>query len=448
MAGARTGGEILADQIAAFGGETLFTSAGARAFLGLLDGALAAPRARPGRHLPPRGRRGEHWPRPGASSRHAGALRGHAGARGDQCSNGVHTAVQDSTPMILLIGQVARAQRDREAFQEVDYRAMFSHRSPSGSQRSTTRARTRSISPAPGPSRRRAAPARWCSPCPRTMLAETRRWPTPHPRPFACPAPDIDTMARLGEALATSERPLLRARRAPAGSGRGRRPRRRNGPSSRPARGHRSAVRTSSTTPTPTTPACSASVRCPSLPRAVREKVDLLIVVGARMGEITTGGYTLLDIPSPRMRLAHVHPAPDEIAGSTAPTSPSHPRRKTSSTLSRSARDRPDRSGWTARLRSAARPWCVPTDGARKGEPSAVSSVHLGEVPPRKTPSSRTARGNLRRLGAPLPPLPRLANATRPHLGVDGLRRAPPPSPRSSAIPAARSSPSPATAAS
>src|SRR3546814_6913627 len=38
---------------------------------------------------------------------------------------GVHTARQDSTPMVLFIGHVARGDRDREAFQEVDYRAMF-----------------------------------------------------------------------------------------------------------------------------------------------------------------------------------------------------------------------------------------------------------------------------------------------------------------------------------
>src|SRR3984957_20023574 len=40
-------------------------------------------------------------------------------------SIGVHTAFQDSTPMILLIGQVARNARDREGFQEIDFRAMF-----------------------------------------------------------------------------------------------------------------------------------------------------------------------------------------------------------------------------------------------------------------------------------------------------------------------------------
>ena len=40
-------------------------------------------------------------------------------------SAGVHIAFQDSTPMILFVGQVPTTQRDREAFQEVDYRAMF-----------------------------------------------------------------------------------------------------------------------------------------------------------------------------------------------------------------------------------------------------------------------------------------------------------------------------------
>ena len=40
-------------------------------------------------------------------------------------SGGVHVAMQDSTPMVLFVGQIARGHRDREAFQEVDYRAMF-----------------------------------------------------------------------------------------------------------------------------------------------------------------------------------------------------------------------------------------------------------------------------------------------------------------------------------
>ena len=52
-------------------------------------------------------------------------------------SIGLHTAFQDSTPMILLIGQVARDQAEREAFQEIDFRRMFGP-SPNGWRRSTT----------------------------------------------------------------------------------------------------------------------------------------------------------------------------------------------------------------------------------------------------------------------------------------------------------------------
>ena len=62
-----------------------------------------------------------------------GKLTGKAGVafvtRGPGATNasaGVHIAFQDSTPMILFVGQVATDQRDREAFQEVNYRAMFS----------------------------------------------------------------------------------------------------------------------------------------------------------------------------------------------------------------------------------------------------------------------------------------------------------------------------------
>jgi len=40
---------------------------------------------------------------------------------------------------------------------------------------------------------------------------------------------------------------------------------------------------------------------------------DVLLVVGARLGEMTTSGYTLLEAPVPRQKLVHVHPSPEEI---------------------------------------------------------------------------------------------------------------------------------------
>ena len=50
----------------------------------------------------------------------------------------------------------------------------------------------------------------------------------------------------------------------------------------------------------------------PKLAAAIKD-ADLLIVVGARLGEMTTSGYTLLDIPNPKQFLVHVHPSPDEL---------------------------------------------------------------------------------------------------------------------------------------
>ena len=95
--------------------------------------------------------------------------------RGPGASNaaiGLHTAFQDSTPMILFIGQVASDQRDREAFQEVDYRQMFGPGTLGfakwvgeiARRRSPARVRRR----APSTSRCRAGPDRSCWCCPKT----------------------------------------------------------------------------------------------------------------------------------------------------------------------------------------------------------------------------------------------------------------------------------------
>jgi acetolactate synthase-1/2/3 large subunit len=50
----------------------------------------------------------------------------------------------------------------------------------------------------------------------------------------------------------------------------------------------------------------------PKLANAIKS-ADLLLVVGARLGEMTTSAYTLLDVPNPKQTLVHVHPAPDEL---------------------------------------------------------------------------------------------------------------------------------------
>ena len=59
----------------------------------------------------------------------------------------------------------------------------------------------------------------------------------------------------------------------------------------------------------------------PKLAQAVKT-ADLLIVVGARLGEMTSSGYTLLDIPNPQQFLVHVHPSPDELGSVYRPDLP------------------------------------------------------------------------------------------------------------------------------
>jgi len=79
-------------------------------------------------------------------------------------SIGLHTAFQDSTPMILFIGQVASDQRDREAFQEVDYRQMFGP----GTLGFAPRRACPSTWRAPFTRPCRAGPGRWCWCCRKT----------------------------------------------------------------------------------------------------------------------------------------------------------------------------------------------------------------------------------------------------------------------------------------
>ena len=120
----RTGGQLLADGLVAHGSELAFCVPG-ESYLALLDGLY------------------EHRDRFRiVNCRHEGAAANAADAYGKltgrpgicmvtrgpgatHAATGVHTARQDSTPLILLVGQIARAERGRESFQELDYEAVF-----------------------------------------------------------------------------------------------------------------------------------------------------------------------------------------------------------------------------------------------------------------------------------------------------------------------------------
>ena len=142
--------------------------------------------------------------------------------RGPGASNaaiGLHTAFQDSTPMILFIGQVASSQRDREAFQEVDYRQMFGPgtlgfakwvgeiHQPDRLPEYVARAFHVAMQGRPGPV---------VLSLPEDMLAAMTAAPVlPRVEPaLAAPAPEA--LGRLREMLLAAERPL-RDRRAVSG---------------------------------------------------------------------------------------------------------------------------------------------------------------------------------------------------------------------------------------
>ena len=118
----RTGGQLITDMLAENGVDRVFTVPG-ESFLAVLDAlkesSIAVVNAR-------------HEGGAAIMAEADGKLTGRPGVaivtRGPGATNaaaGLHIARQDSTPMILLVGQIARGHREREAFQEIDYRRMF-----------------------------------------------------------------------------------------------------------------------------------------------------------------------------------------------------------------------------------------------------------------------------------------------------------------------------------
>ena len=225
-------------------------------------------------------------------------------------SIGVHTAFQDSTPLILFIGQVGSDVVEREAFQEIDYRRMFGPMAKWVAQidradripEMLSHAFHLAVSGRPGPV---------VLALPEDMLAQKTTAPDAarYQRVQAHPSPQA--MQRLGELLAQSERPLLLL-----GGG---------GWSAQACDDMRTFAENNSLP-------VSSSFRCQDLidnrhsnyvgdvgigidPKlAARIKAaDLVLTVGPRLGEMTTSGYTLFDIPRPQRSLVHVHAGADEL---------------------------------------------------------------------------------------------------------------------------------------
>jgi acetolactate synthase-1/2/3 large subunit len=223
---------------------------------------------------------------------------------------GVHTAFQDSTPMILFIGQVARDQVEREAFQEIDFRRMYGQMAKWVAQiddaaripEYVSQAFHRAVNGRPGPV---------VLALPEDMLTDRVAVSDAGPYRVSRGAPSTELMNDFQERLAKAKRPLMII----GGGG-----------------WDLAAVRDIRSFAEAANLPVGCSFRCqdlydntlpnyvgdvgiginPKLAERVKTS-DLLIVVGARLGEMTTSGYTLLDIPVPRQPLVHVYADPEEL---------------------------------------------------------------------------------------------------------------------------------------
>jgi len=308
-AATRHGGRILADALAAHGAKLAFGVPG-ESFLPVLDG-LHDVRERL-RFIICRQEGGASY-----MAEAYAKLTGEPGVlfvtRGPGASNGsvgVHTAMQDSSPMVIFVGQVGTDMAEREAFQEIDFRRMYGPLTKWVGQidrveripEYVSHAFHTAVAGRPGPV---------LLALPEDMLyGEATVNDAPRYRTVRA-APSPADMEELGRLLAAAARPLVIA----GGGG-----------WTAQAMEDLKAWAQSAGLPV----ACSFRRQDyfdnrhpnyagdvgiginPKLAQRVKD-ADLLLVIGARMGEITTGGYTLLQVPVPKQTLAHVHAGAEEL---------------------------------------------------------------------------------------------------------------------------------------
>ena len=322
---ARHGGKLLVDQLVLHGADLAFSVPG-ESFLAVLDGFYDAREKLKlvvCRHESGAANMAEAY---GKLTNRPGLCFVTRGPGATQASVGVHTAFQDSTPMVLFIGDVGADFRDREAFQEVDFTAMFRplakwvERIDDVDRIPEYVARAFQIATSG-----RRGPVVLA--LPEDMLARESKAADARPYSPSEPHPGREAMEKFSHLLAGAKSPLVIL----GGS-----------PWTREACNDMQRFVEANALP------CACAFRFqdlfdnrhpnyvgdvgiginPVLATRVRQ-ADLLVVVGARLGEMTTSGYTLLESPAPRQKLVHVHPGAEEIGRVFQPelgilSSPSH----------------------------------------------------------------------------------------------------------------------------
>ena len=225
-------------------------------------------------------------------------------------SPGIHIARQDSTPMILFVGQVARETREREAFQEIDVRGVFGSIAkwateiddPARVPEIVSRAFYTATSGRPGPV---------VIGLPQDMLTERITSPAPLPFEPVETWPGASEMAELARLIAAAKRPLLilggsRWTEAACGAIK-----------TFVERFALPVVTSYRRGPLfdPLHPCYAGDLGIGPNPELVAriKQSDLVVLVGGRLGEIPSQGYALFDIPTPRTKLVHVYPGAEEL---------------------------------------------------------------------------------------------------------------------------------------
>jgi acetolactate synthase I/II/III large subunit len=305
--GTRTAAEVLIDQLVIHGVRQMFCVPG-ESYIAALDAchdrdiAVTICRQESGAAIMAEAQ-GKATGRPGICfvTRGPGATNAAAG---------VHIARQDSTPMILFVGQIAREMREREAFQELDYRAVFGTMAkwateiddPTRIPELISRAFYTATSGRPGPV---------VIALPEDMLVERIAVPdAPAFEPVET-WPGATDMSRLQKLLWAAERPILLL-----GGSRW----------SEPACAAVARFAQRFALPVATTfrrahlfdpdhPCYAGDLGIGPNPKLLArvKGADLILLVGGRLGEMPSQSYTLLDIPGPRQTLVHVFPGVEEL---------------------------------------------------------------------------------------------------------------------------------------
>jgi acetolactate synthase I/II/III large subunit len=303
----RSGGQVLVDQLARHGADLAFGVPG-ESYIDVLDALRDSPiRYVTCRHEGGAANMAEAY---GKLTGRPGLCLVTRGPGATQASVGVHTAFQDGTPLILLVGQIPREDAEREAFQEIDYRRMFGPLAKWVAQvdraeripELVARAYRTATSARPGPV---------VLALPEDVLAShvDVEDASAYAPAQAAPGPaELETMCGL---LEGAERPLAIVGGQPWSEDAGAALARWCEASRLPlAAAWRCQDYVDNTSP------CYAGHLAlgvdPRLQARLRD-ADVLLVVGARLGDIETSGYETIAPPGVGRTLIHVHPDPNEL---------------------------------------------------------------------------------------------------------------------------------------